>query len=97
MPRIGADRATTNAGLYDWLAAKAEAAYAAGDPRCPGRILPVPYTLQQFRDRQPVEVAAWQLGGHDARAAGYSDALPRDRSQRARIYRVLPDDRLEPA
>jgi hypothetical protein len=88
--------AAASVGLYAWVGARLEAAYAAPHPyeEFGGLVLlrPVPEPLRRFRLEQPVTVPAWQLDGHSARAAGFSEVIPSDRAVRAAAYVVRPDD-----
>jgi hypothetical protein len=83
-------------GLYAWVGAQLEAAYAAPNlfEEYDGRVQsrPVPEQLRRFRLEQPVTVPAWKLDGHSARAAGFSEVIPSDRAVRAAAYVVAPND-----
>lgn len=83
-------------GLYAWVGAQLEVAYAAPNPfeEYGALVLsrPVPEQLRRFRLEQPVTVPAWQLDGHSARAAGFSEVIPCDRAVRAAAYVVAPND-----
>jgi hypothetical protein len=95
VPSFSADALAT-AGLYAFIGARLEAAYAAPNPfrGYGGRVQsrPLPEQLRRFRLGQPVTVPAWQLDGHSAHAAGFGEVIPRDRAVRGAAYVVGPDD-----
>lgn len=89
---------TVHAGLYEWIGAGLEASRALPDPRLPEgtRGQHVPERLARFRQGLPMEVPAWRLDGNNARAAGFRDVVPHNRSVRAPAYVVRPDDSVAP-